>query len=109
MRSAEKARILPRVSMRVPLILALLAVGGTACGAKLPEPHSPGARAYVKHCAVDGCHDAIPPQQAGKGYWDAKLSTMLGLIEKSGRPTPTPEEVELIRAYLHKHAMHFSG
>jgi len=109
MRSGGKARILRRVSNRVLVLLALFAVGGAACGSKLPEANSPGARAYVKHCAVDGCHSAIPPKQAGRGYWDAKLSTMLGLIQKSGRPAPTPEELELIRAYLHKHAMRFDG
>jgi len=109
MRSDGKGRILRRVSIRASLLLTLFALGGVACGSKLPEANSPGARAYVKHCAADGCHSAIPPQQAGKGYWDAKLSTMLGLIQKSGRPAPTPEELELIRAYLHKHAMRFNG
>jgi len=109
MRSGEKGRILRRVSIRASLLLTLFALGGAACGSKLPEANSPGARAYVKHCAVDGCHSAIPPKQAGKGYWDAKLSTMLGLIQKSGRAAPTPEELELIRAYLHKHAMRFNG
>ena len=97
------------MSRRALLLVTVLAVAGAACSSKLPEPNSPGARAYVKHCAVDGCHDAIPPKQAGKGYWDAKLSTMLGLIEKSGRTPPTPEELELIRSYLHKHAMRFNG
>jgi hypothetical protein len=109
MRNGGKVRILRRVSLRILPLLALFTVGAAACGSKLPEANSPGARAYVKHCAVDGCHSAIPPQQAGKGYWDAKLSTMLGLIQKSGRPTPTAEELEMIRAYLHKHAMRFTG
>lgn len=109
MSSGGNGRILSVMSIRPPLLLALFALAGAACGAKLPEADSPGARAYVRHCSADGCHDAIPPKQAGKGYWDAKLSTMVGLIEKSGRATPTPAELELIREYLHKHAMRFNG
>jgi hypothetical protein len=114
MRIGNKSRTLRPMLARfaVFLVAALLACGaltGLACSSKLPDPNSPGARTYVKYCSVDGCHDAIPPKQAGRGYWDAKLSSMLGMIQKSGRPMPTPQEIETIRTYLHEHAMRFGG
>jgi len=109
MRIGSKSRTLRPMSARFVALLACCTLAGAACKAKLPDPHSPGARTYVKYCSADGCHDAIPPKQAGRGYWDAKLSSMLGVIQKSGRPMPTPEEIEAIRAYLHEHAMRFDG
>ena len=109
MRIAGKSRTLRFMSVRFTALLACCALLTVACRSKLPDPNSPGARTYVKYCSVDGCHDAIPPKQAGRGYWDAKLSSMLGMIQKAGRPMPTPEEIETIRTYLHEHAMRFGG
>jgi len=109
MRIAGKSRTLHPMSARLAVLLACCALTSVACNAKLPDANSPGARTYVKYCSVDGCHDAIPPKQAGRGYWDAKLSSMLGVIQKTGRPMPTPEEIEAIRSYLHEHAMRFDG
>jgi hypothetical protein len=104
----QKPYSLP-MSARLAALLAYSVLVGVACKADLPDPDSPGARTYVKYCSADGCHDAIPPKQAGRGYWDAKVSSMLGMIKKAGRPMPTPQEIETIRAYLHEHAMRFDG
>lgn len=97
-----RLRSLSLLSFLLPALLA-------ACSAKLPEPDSAGARTYVRYCSVDGCHNAIPPKQAGARYWDTKLEMMLKLIAKHGGAIPSPAEVEEIRSYLHKHAMHFTG
>jgi len=90
------------LALPLPFLLA-------ACSTKLPEPDSPAARTYVRYCSVDGCHSAIPPKQAGARYWDTKLEVMLKEIAKHGGAMPSPAEVEQIRGYLHKHAMHFGG
>ncbi|RMF83837.1 MAG: hypothetical protein D6739_06760 [Nitrospirae bacterium] len=95
--------------MRLRLLAIGLAAALAACSSKLPEPDSPGARTYVRYCSVDGCHAAIPPKQAGAKYWDTKLDMMLKMIAKHGYAMPSPEEVELIRGYLHKHAMRLGG
>jgi len=90
-------------------LLLLLPTLVIACSAKLPDPDSAGARTYVHYCSVDGCHTAIPPKQAGARYWDTKLEMMLKLIAKHGGAMPSQAEVEQIRTYLHKHAMHLGG
>ncbi len=94
----------PRLLLLAPLPLLLL-----ACSTKLPEPDSPGARTYVRYCSVDGCHSAIPPKQAGARYWDTKVDMMLKVMAKRGAAIPSPAELEQIRNYLHKHAMHITN
>jgi hypothetical protein len=109
MRSGGRSRTLRAMLIRLLALVVCCTVAGVSCKSKLPDPNSAGARTYVRYCSADGCHDAIPPKQAGRGYWDAKLSSMLGMIQKAGRPMPTPEEIEAIRTYLHAHAMRFDG
>jgi hypothetical protein len=70
----------------------------------LPEPESQGAKLYVKYCSASGCHDAIPPQESSFPYWRNQYARWSGNLKQKGMAYPSPQEDEIILAYLKKHA-----
>ena len=76
-----------------------------ACGAKLPEPESEGARLYVQYCSGAGCHDPIPPQVDSMGYWNNQYDRMIILMRDQSWPLPDPTQDRKIRDYIEKHAL----
>ena len=92
--------------VRMASIAVLLASASAfvGCGPDLPEPESEGAQLYVKYCSGSGCHDPIPPQVDGMGYWNNQYDRMIILMRDSNWILPTPEEDKKIRAYIEKHA-----
>jgi predicted CxxxxCH...CXXCH cytochrome family protein len=70
----------------------------------LPEPESQGAQLYSKYCSNSGCHSAIPPQESSFPYWRNQYARWSATLKQKGMAYPSPQEDEIILAYLKKHA-----
>ena len=70
----------------------------------LPEPESQGAKLYVKYCSNEGCHSPIPPQESSFPYWRNQYARWSANLKQKGMAYPSPQEDEIILAYLQKHA-----
>jgi len=72
------------------------------CSPNVPEPDSPGARLYVKHC--NGCHRVFAPGSLKYAMWEFQLERMQGEMVRRGVSPLTPDEKETVLAYLRRHS-----
>ena len=97
----ERAPVILTLAGAVLLIATVVMAG---CARGLPEPESEGAVLYVQFCSGSGCHDPIPPQSGGKGYWRIQYDRMLPIMQKAGWTLPDEEQDRKIREYLARFA-----
>ncbi|MBP1686041.1 MAG: hypothetical protein H6Q33_2184 [Deltaproteobacteria bacterium] len=91
-------------SVRLPRKLlpgiAVLALAG--CNAKLPEPDSPGARLYAERCGT--CHRIYAPTSLTFEMWKVQVERKQGVMVRQGLPPLTPDERDVLLAYLKRHS-----
>jgi hypothetical protein len=78
--------------------LFLIACAGTQT---IPEPESPGAKLYKKHCTQ--CHGLPGPKRHTPEQWDHLLVMMDGFMQEKGIKFPAQEK-KLVQDYLHRNA-----
>jgi hypothetical protein len=84
------------------LILTVAALGLWSCGAgSLPEEGSPDVTLFRNKCTV--CHSWPHPRRHNVREWDHYLKVMQGHMKDRGLSIE-PQEMENIRAYLHRNA-----
>jgi hypothetical protein len=84
------------------LILAAAALRLWSCGAgSLPEEGSADVALFRNKCTV--CHSWPHPRRHNVREWDHYLKIMETHMENRGLPIE-PQEMETIRAYLHRNA-----
>ncbi len=84
------------------LIAGAVLLGGCR---SLPEPDSPGAKAYEASCGTaTDCHRAYMPGTMTWPMWNYQLGRMKEMFAKKGRAWLTPEEERLVKDYLQRHA-----
>jgi hypothetical protein len=74
----------------------------TAACTRLPDPDSPGAKAFATHCG--SCHRAYAPSSMTWPMWEYQLGRMRMLFAQLRRPWLGPEEERLVIDYLQRHA-----
>jgi len=84
------------------LILTGAVLGLLNCGAgSLPEEGSPDVVLFRNKCTV--CHSWPHPKRHNTQEWDHYLGLMKGHMKNRGLSIE-PQELETIRAYLHRNA-----
>jgi hypothetical protein len=85
-------------------IVLTLALSGAlaACSVELPDPDSPGARVLATRCG--GCHRLYPPGLMTFPMWEMQLGRMRSLYAQRGLAWLLPDEEQVLRDYLGKHA-----
>lgn len=73
-----------------------------ACGPKLPEPESDGARTYAARCA--GCHRLYAPSVLTFDMWRMKVDAMQGEMARRGVPPLSDQERTIVLDYLRRHS-----
>ncbi|NIR60540.1 MAG: cytochrome C [Gammaproteobacteria bacterium] len=68
----------------------------------IPEPGSPGARAFVARCST--CHGLPHPARLGREGWPYVLAVMDRRMEERGLEPLSEEERARILGYLTAHA-----
>lgn len=89
-----------RVWWKSVLGMAALALAG--CNAKLPEPDSPGAKLYAERCGT--CHRVYAPTSLTFEMWKIQVERKQGVMVRQGLPPLTPEERDVLLAYLKRHS-----
>ncbi len=90
----------PRSWPKRLLGIAVLALMG--CNAKLPEPESPGAKLYAERCGT--CHRVYAPTSLTFEMWKIQVERKQGVMVRQGLPPLTPEERDVLLAYLKRHS-----
>jgi hypothetical protein len=89
--------------MRIGCFLTLAAVLCiAACGPKLPDPESPGAKLYAARCNT--CHRVFAPGTLKFEMWKVQVERMQGVIVRQGLPPLTPAERDLLLEYLKRYS-----
>lgn len=84
------------------LILTAVTLGLFSCGAgSLPEEGSPDVALFRNKCTV--CHSWPHPKRHNVREWNHYLKIMETHMKNRGVPYE-PQEMEIIRAYLHRNA-----
>jgi hypothetical protein len=86
-----------RLGLTVALASAL-----AACGARLPDPDSPGARIVQARCG--SCHRVYAPGSMTFPMWEMQLARMRSLFAQRGIPWLPAAEEQTLRDYLAAHA-----
>ena len=82
--------------------MSLLAAAVAGCSRPLPDPESPGARAYAAQCGM--CHTPYAPSLLTAAMWDIQVSRMDELRARRGVPPLDGADRTLILDYLRSHA-----
>ena len=85
------------------MALAALAAAIAGCNSKpLPEMDTYPGQLYVKRCG--GCHPAYNPRTLTPAMWKVWVDAMAPKIAQAGLAPLTPEERQVIMAYLTRNA-----
>jgi hypothetical protein len=79
-----------------------LGAASLACSRPLPDPDSPGAKAYVQECGL--CHAPHDPGLLTPAMWQVQVERMEEQRRRRGLPPMTPDQTKLILDYLTAHA-----
>jgi len=88
--------------LRCGIFLSFAVLSLVACNAKLPEPHSPGAKLYAERCGT--CHRLYAPSSMTFEMWKIQVERKQGLMVRQGLPPLTPAERDVLLAYLKRHS-----
>ena len=91
-----------RSALEVASALTLLATLLGGCSRPLPDPESPGARAYAEQCGL--CHVAYPPGALTAAMWEVQVNRMDQMRHGRGLPPLEGEQRRVILDYLRAHA-----
>lgn len=89
----------------MPATLLAVAIGLlslSACGPKLPEAESEGARTYAARCT--GCHRLYAPSVLTFDMWRMKVDAMQGEMARRGVPPLSDQERTVVLDYLRRHS-----
>ncbi len=91
-----------KINFSGALILTIAALGLWSCGAgSLPEEGTPDVALFRNKCTV--CHSWPHPRRHNVREWNHYLKVMETHMKNRGVPFE-PQEMETIRAYLHRNA-----
>ncbi|MFN8625516.1 MAG: hypothetical protein U0587_05975 [Candidatus Binatia bacterium] len=80
-------------------IVVLMLAG---CNAKLPEADSAGAKLYAARCGT--CHRLYAPGSLTFEMWKIQVERKQGMMVRQGLPPLTPDERDVMLAYLKRHS-----